>query len=582
MSCFEDINFDPDTYIEEEYKNAPLYDLNMALSLINKELNENETSSKNLVSHHFDKFIECRTVLESIHSHLIENNELKRLMSLNFKSLNSLIIPQYGSLKRKEELKKEFGHLFNLKSSLENAESHEDFLFYCKCAHGDLQRAKNSRYLNVVWQESSHLRVVFLAQMCMEIEKNAHHFREMFHFFDMYFEMEKIQTKSGRIEDKDSKVTLESPNTQEYKQKIENTILVNTKIAMLKIFDSKDLIASIEETKYGLIKLLESDVSSGIKNEIMGVYVNLFIRHIKRSKVDLMLYNFLIKECQDLIFIITPKIDSAVKCHAITMENEMINEMAERIIFSSIDSDLPIKPWSDTFIRNIKSALKILRDLDKTLLKENIKDVLLNRVTANQNIEEVRYVKENLLNKVGSTLKVNMTEMKTFYDQLQEFEEDEVEDIIKEYEMELKDINKIKYGTEELNIRNEKLLCATMMLVLKIINDYPRSYVKIMNRLSSQIESNVSHYFLKEICYKYDLVINDADRMLLEKYKKMFGFLINDDTMESDVEKRSLILGEEAEQLINRDGEMRFDLKTMKSTTKESSKNNTIPKDSKN
>lgn len=574
MKEFEQEKFDVKLYIEKEYKNASIYDLNDALVIISKNLEKGENESKNLVSQHFNKFIECKTVLETINTHISENPELKNLRSINSSCLNSFSLPEYGSFKRKKELEKEFRHIFNLKTNLMNSENHEEFLLYNKCAASDLKKASNSRYLKMLWDETADQRINFLNEMCTEIENNANNFSEMFHFFDLYFEMNKIQN-SIESDSKETGDVSETMNAQNYKQKIENTILVNAKISMLKVFDSKDLLSSVNITKYGLIKLLVNEISSGIKKEIISIFIGIFISNVKNNPVDMMRYNFMKKELEDLLFIITPKINESVKYFFITLENEFINEMIEMIIFSSINSKLPTQIWSEFLLKNLKGALKISKKTEKTFLKKILKGVLLNRISTNKSIEEIRYIKEILLDKISVSLKMNMTEMKSFYDEFQQYEEDEVEGIIKEYELQLKEINKIKDTSEELQVKNDKLLCNTMFFVLKVIDEYPQSYVKILNRISGRIESNAAIYFLKDICYNKKIVLNGEDKILINKYKKMFGILNKDENItENDTDNKSMFLNDDIRNLIDEDSDLRIDIETLKLSSKNNSKDN--------
>ncbi|KAM0686512.1 hypothetical protein COBT_002264 [Conglomerata obtusa] len=623
MDAFTDKNFNKKEYIQTNYRFASHNDLDDRLLSLNKSIRSHQTEAKNLVSNHFDKFIECRTVMDSIKKHMDANRQLREITLHGLDEFNKLDLIEYDLIKKKGEIKKEFAALFMLRDKLESCDSYEEFVDFNRKAYGDLMRMRNSKYLKILWSECDDLRRDFLDKMCGEIASKDQCIDDVIHFFKLYFQIEDIvndennsrennsSENNGRENDgrenfdfgidnnndpysesDDTKLIKHNKNEIQLNQnkpknnlkqetmnfnniafannkilKIENTFLLNTKLQMKEIFRKNNILSSVEEIKPSIVKIVEYKFSNIIKEEILKSFNVYLYNKLEEIQYDEYLMRLIVKEIDSIVKILSKHVTASMKYKFIDDTNKIRNKIIEITLYKMIQDETEIKKWCSTLEKKIMYCQHIKKSKNDIFTREKIKNVIWERLERNYNLEELMYVKNKFIKTIKNLLKEEISQMHDFYDLIKKYENQELQKIVdvvkKEIEILINKNYKNKSKTEIIDLQ----VPIVLMHIIKLIKDYPNSYAEIIEGVFHSLENNVCKYFLKDIC-RQKIELTDDEKMHYYKYKNTFDFLIKDDELKDDSDKRQKQFRKlKTLSSYDKEGRIRMDTKTLKEDT---------------
>lgn len=537
-------NFSTFNYIQTNYKNSSDIELTDALVFFNKEISKNEHESKILVTKHFDRFIECKSVLETICNHIEENVKLSNFIKYDTNTLKSIEVPEFDIIKRKDEIRKQYLHIFNLKQNIKNSTSPEEFIQLNKKAYKQKTSCK-SKYLDQIWEDTKEDRKKFLDDVTSEIFKIDCKFEEMMQFFEFYFEI-------------DHMVTGDETNRQE---KIENTILVNIKG---KFYDSfaGNIITAINQAKTVFFRIMSTKMSNELKKNTIEAFSKNCILSIKTNKHDLFTYKLILRESQEISDIIEENSTTALKYHYQNVLYKLRTEIINNILYD-LDINLDIKEWCSKLIKNIKNCVKIRKTLLSDDFKSKLLEIIDERLKSKNILEEMEYTRTIFVEKLSSIMNVDKFEFEVIRNFIKEMEKELIFKITEDTKKKLENIT-CKRNKDKL--KSEDDAPKIMICLLDLIKTHPITYKEIFNGIKDDIKSDVCRYFIKDLIDIGEIKYTREDVMLIKKYNPMFGFLLNDNTEEINLNNQSSPIS-----MDEKEKELRIDLKTIRS---HSTKNN--------
>ncbi|KAM0677225.1 Exocyst complex component S5 [Binucleata daphniae] len=536
MNELKNKDFDTKKYICTNFKNSNVNDLNDFMTFLNKSLQSHKVEEKNLVSKHFGKFIECRSVVETIKNHMANETRLGKINTTSLKNFTKIEIEEYDAYKKKDEIKQKFNNLFTLNEQLCDTTSFDMFVNACLKAYKELQECKESKYLQFLFDNTEETRKEMLNKICCEIEKKEQNVDDVMHFFDLYFKLEAINKKSL-----DENILLVSHFTSKNKQKMENTILVNTKYKIEDIFTKNDILISIDNVKPIIYKLIEYDLSIEIKDELLNTFVQHITRKLDVEKYDKMLYSLITKEMNNFVVFIAKNVTTSEKYKFINKTNQIKNKMAENVLYTLLEYKNTIACFCNEFIEKIQECQIIKNNIKDEYISDKIKTVLNDKLTSACDLDEIYHLKNIFINKLKDITESELSEMEEYYTLLREYEQKRLKKVIGTYQDELYNISIKDYKNKNNEEVQEIIIPAMMMKIYKIINKYPKSYKIIINELYHSLNNNVCKYFMKDLC-KQKIELNDDERILFYKYNKAYGmFLINNEAEKAKKEQKPKI-----------------------------------------
>lgn len=547
----DDLDFSPSNYIQAEYKNSTDIDLTDAMVFFNKSIAKNEHESKQLVTKHFDRFIECKSVLDSIRKHMEGNLHLSNLTKYDSYTLKSIEVPEFGVIKRKDEIRKQFTNIFNLKQNIKNCMSHKEFITCNKKAYNE-KISCDSKYLSQIWSETDEERKDFLNNMYDEIFKRDCKFDDMVYFFDCYFEIEEL-------------VANHDINRQE---KIENTILINIKCQFNDNF-LKTLLIAIDMAKKTFHRVMASKMSNTLKKNVIQTFSDQLSLTVKTNKYDYFTYKLVLRECNEITDIIGDNAITSLKYNFLTNINNIKSEMIENIMYN-IEDDMDISVWGEKAIKNIIDCKKLRNDLLDDKFKLNLSNIIDRKLTIKKRLEEMEYIYTKFLPKIAAIVNVDEKEFDYIIKRIEEMEQDLITSITGETRKKLLDITSKTMGEDKMDNKVEDVP-RIMMYIFELMREHPGTYKKVLCNVKNDIKNTVCLFFVKDIIGLEDLELSREDKMLIKQYDSMFGFLLD-----SSFEEEKSVNEGDVDEIDEKTKQLRIDSKNIATKPSEQNKNKEI------
>lgn len=256
----QDPNTSPEDFINKSYAESTLYEINDALAVLAKSVSKMQQENKELISSHFSKFVQCRSVLEDIWADIKSKGLDKSLTSRIERNLGIIMakynditkdiagdIAEEASDNRRAYYESEFAVIFSMKEDLKKSLNvFESFANVYQRAKKAFLRVQHSRFMKAKFEEIQPEVRAFLENVYRAISAEGISFEDACYHFDLYFSV------SGGKTDR----------------KIMNTLLVNFKETTHGGRES-----SVEYTEYmfaslgRLVKYVDDDIAAeGIRH----------------------------------------------------------------------------------------------------------------------------------------------------------------------------------------------------------------------------------------------------------------------------------------------------------------------------
>ncbi|KAM0676219.1 hypothetical protein GVAV_000182 [Gurleya vavrai] len=265
------------------------------------------------------------------------NKQLFDFDIFSIENINKIKIYDYEAIQKRAEVKKKFSSVFSLKDDLTSVNSYEEFVKLNLNAHKELKKVIDSKYLKSVWEETDCLRKDFLDKMCIEIEKQDQSIDEVLKYFNFYYKIEKLNEDSKLFKEMQKLEKTENIKnykfTKSYIMKLENTLLVNTKLNLDKFFSENDILQSIDEAKTIIYKIIDYKFDFETKEEILKSFMEHVYKNIIDLKEDDIFYQILVKEIDDFIYFISRIVNSSVKYKILNEFHRIKDKISENLLY---------------------------------------------------------------------------------------------------------------------------------------------------------------------------------------------------------------------------------------------------------
>lgn len=196
-----DAGFDAIEFINKTYREATLYEINDALIVLAKSISKTQQANKELISSHFSKFVQCRSMLEDIWKDMktkgLDNPNTSKIernisaLSVKYHEITrdiagDIVDQEYDN--RRLFYKNEFADIFEMKEDLgRSVNSFEKFVSTYKRAAKSFERVKGSRFMQQKFEEIRPEIRAFLDNVYKVISNETISFEDACYHFDLYF-----------------------------------------------------------------------------------------------------------------------------------------------------------------------------------------------------------------------------------------------------------------------------------------------------------------------------------------------------------------------------------------------------------
>lgn len=470
-------DFDVINLINKTYAESSEYDLNDSLIFLNKTIIQTELKNKELVKSNFSKFVECRIVLEEILEDIKKNNidqENSKNVFDNFKLIKSNLKFDKNCINFKREKKifiiNKYKTLFNLKKKLlNNFKNQEKFIEIYNEGRKQYEELQNSKYIQKIWASIKDVKIKFLDNLYEGIINEKNNYLEILYLFDLYFKID--NDKSNR--------------------KIMNTLIVNFKKHCL---DASyiDETLFLKEICYFFVKTLIR-----LDKELQKEIIIYFFKKIKTIFNNLNL-KFLEIWFEKLQCLLPDNIDLEIK----SIYEVNVKSLKKECIIKNLE----ICNLYNSYIK----LSKLFKKDEIYILNQKIIDFIKiqsEKINFKSSFELENYFDE--LNKIENALK---NDADSFYDLKKYILSNELKKLIIKCK---DDISKSKNNFEK------------MIIIIKIIDEFPNYFKIILKGILSQIQNNKCIlYYLANIIDIETPELNNQQMNEVEALKQHFGFLI--------------------------------------------------------
>ncbi|OQS55139.1 hypothetical protein EHP00_271 [Ecytonucleospora hepatopenaei] len=515
-------------FINKAYGESSLYELSEALSILSKSISKKSYENKELISSHFSKFVECRSVLENIFEDIKSKglnqnitSDLEKTIKILNKKYNSLFsiltddIEQDSSNNRRVHYENEFVEIFTLKANLsKNVNNFENFVNLYKRALKIYQPYKKSEFLTSKMNDVKPEIKMFLDNVYGYISSEALNFNECCYYFDLYFEI--TQDKTDR--------------------KIMNTLLVTFKESTY-VFDDvenfDEYIEYLEASICRFISYVDDDIKkSGINHYFKCIYQ--IVKNARTAKIAFKkskmlgqrvnfsstIYQYFMQKMaeskNDVFFKLLKQVDED--------EDPEENEKQDIFYFESKLSSASTKINID-----FKKSSKIFYDFNEILLENeriHIQEILIDHIKAT--IEEYKFepfdffqIKITDIRKcLGSRSSIKNKQLDKFIMEKKERYilklSEEFEEMIEKKIIQCKDENKIEDSIIEI-----------FMHILYLKENTSEECIKniLFESKEAIIKNKVIFWFLHKFVNMSEPNLTGKENALVEKISPQFNFL---------------------------------------------------------
>lgn len=252
--------FDPIEFINKTYGEANLYEINDALAVLAKSISKTHQANKELISSHFSKFVQCRSMLEDIWKDMrakgLDSPNTSRIernisaLSAKYREIThdiaaDIVDQEYDS--RRLFYRNELSEIFEMKEGLgRSVNSFERFVSIYKRAVRSSEKVRGSKFVQQKFEEVQPEIRAFLENVYRVISSEKISFEDACYHFDLYFSVS--EDKSDR--------------------KIMSTLLVNFKeTTTSKRENSSEYINYLLFSIRRLVKYVDDDIAvEGLKH----------------------------------------------------------------------------------------------------------------------------------------------------------------------------------------------------------------------------------------------------------------------------------------------------------------------------
>lgn len=502
-------NFNVIEYINTKFKHSSLYEINDELVNLSKSIAKTQYESKNLVTNHFNKFIECHNMMRRIMQDMNKNEmhkEITRRAENTLKKMEEKLCDIVGDVacdidkrafdERREHYIQKYKCIFDLKRQLEiNLNSFEKFVKLVGEARNEFKQVQNSKFMCKKMEETANVQSRYLENLFEVIRNENTSFEQACYFFELYFE---ITGEKGL-------------------EKVESTLLVNYKEAT---HGNKEMGYEYVEYLFISLKRLVSHlrnvriINEGInhffqclrgviKGKRLG-YIKIIMKRVENCRKEMVLKK------ESKVYFDKQLIDMKVEGFREATQNKTLEEVA--VMYGQyIDSMSKMeKKEMENVERNNAEGLIIQ---EKERLREIIYDYIIGFATA-MKTREYEYLKcegneiQNAQKCLGSSESQLKKKLKGF---LKKCREEVIQNIAHTLEKTIEQNNDIK----------------SLIEVLRIIDKTPEFYKDILFEAHKQIfKRPVVCFFIYKLANCRKPILTKEEYEITERLNYQFGFLL--------------------------------------------------------
>lgn len=484
-------DLDPAEFINKTYKEASLSELNDSLVVLAKSISKARNQHKELISRHFSKFVQCRSVIEDVWTDIRKKgldkpltDNIERNLSILSSKFHSIISSISSDIKeqnydtRRLSYRNRLASIFNLKEELRaNQNAYENFARAYERALAEFEPVKNSKFLASKLDESQPEVRQFLESIYDIIADEKISFEDACYHFDLYFRVSR-EKRDG---------------------KLENTLLLNYKENTLnRLASSQEYLEYLSSALGRLLKRIPSEDEVRIREGIGH-----FFECLDRLTVTPLFSKLLFRQTAEL-------------ADSLELPGDCKRDFQSRL------SSLRINVFSRLIDeKSIPSIVELYRDFSELLSDEDtedIQDVILERVSGmiqskkDDKYEYLRYEDTDIRLVRGCFGQPSSRRNKKLTAAVRKYQSGMIEEIADEL--------------AELIARGDDV--RSLMEAIRLMERVPGHYRNVIFQAKSAIMKRpVVYYYLARMIRMERPMLSKAEQQAADEINRQFSFLLN-------------------------------------------------------
>lgn len=517
-------------YINKTYQESSLYDLSEALTILSKSISKTSYENKELISSHFSKFVECRSVLEDIFTD-VKNKQLNKNLTDEIEKVVKLLNRKYSAIadvtksdieqeafnNRRIYYESEFVEIFTLKPNLtKNLNNFENFVNLYKRAQKIYKPYAKSEFLTKKMKDVEPEIRTFLENVYGYICSETLNFDESCYYFDLYFEIAHDKTD----------------------RKIMNTLLVTFKECTYtfdEIDDFDEYFNYLEASLIKFINYVDDDIK---KNGIEHYFkcINHAVTNTGTAKVSFRRS----KKISEFL-----NISTTVRQHYMQKMSESKSDVFFKLL-KNIEEDeedtkilakddqedyfeSPITSISEKINHDFERSTKIFNSFEEILLENeifHIQDILIDHIKAT--IEEQKLSKYDFFKIQITSVRKCLGSRKSMKNkQLDKYLKEKKEATVLELSKEFEEMVEKGLVKENKKVNREDKTIQIFMHILHLLDKTSKESLKdiLFEAKEAIVKSKVLFYFLHKFIKLREPEIEGKEATLAKKLQQQFNFL---------------------------------------------------------